>query len=147
MTLNEKLPPEIAGRLADHLGRGAEPRYALSGDLTLDRRYGRSYLTVTDGQIGVCDSDGRVLSLSLVDIKEVKVDELFGGARLVAVTDDGERSLIYYTKAYVPEFATMCRVLNDLTAGREPKLPDEEEHAFCPKCRASIASGPSCWLC
>jgi len=148
MMFSDKIPPEIAERLADHLGHVGEFRYALAGDLTLDRRYGRSYLAVTDGQIGVCDTDGQVLSVPLDEVKEVKVDELFGGARLVAVTEAGERSLIYYTKAYVPEFATMCRVLNDLKAGREPKLPAEPEHAFCPKCGMMLPErGGNCPKC
>jgi len=78
----------------------------------------------------------------------VKVDELFGSCRLVAVTDEGEKRLIYYTKVHVPEFAALCRVINDLIADRTPVVPDEHERALCPKCGAPLPErGESCPLC
>ena len=69
---------------------------------------------------------------------EVEVDELFGSGRLLAVTDGSERSLIVYSKARVPEFAVMSRVINELIKGREPQLPEEDEKAYCTKCGAPL---------
>ena len=134
MKLECKLPEDAAQRLARHLGGPVEPRYCVASDLTLGRRYGHSYLVVSDGRVSVCDSADGVFSLKLAEIEEVKVDELFGGGRLVAKSTDGERTLVYYSKACVPEFSVICRVINDLIKGKIPELPEEEEHAYCQRC-------------
>ena len=148
MDLNCALPDDVSRELADVLGRHGEARYAVASDLTLRREYGTTYLAVGDGRIGVCDSDGQAFSLALDDITEVKVDELFGGGRLVAVTPTGERALVYYTKTCVPEFAVMCRVISDLTAGREPAVPDEDQSAYCKRCGSPLPErGAHCPKC
>ena len=116
MNLNHPLPDIIARKLAERIGGMDRPSYAVPADLTGDGRYGQTWLVMAGGQVAVCDERGPLTTLRLVEIKEVKVDELFGGARLIAETESGEKSLIRYTKACVPEFAAMCRVLNDLIA-------------------------------
>ena len=148
MELNSKLPNDIARELSDHLGPDEAIRYSLASDLTLGRQFGQSYIVLTDTKVAVCDSANNARSLDLADIKEVKVDELFGSCRLIAVTSDGEKNLIYYTKVHVPEFAALARVINDLAGGRPPVLPDEHELAVCPKCGAPLPErGASCPLC
>jgi len=148
MELNSKLPNDIAGELSDHLGPDEAIRYSLASDLTLGRQFGQSYIVVTDTKVAMCDSENHARALDLADIKEVKVDELFGSCRLTAVTSDGEKNLIYYTKVHVPEFAALARVINDLAGGRPPVLPDEHELAVCPKCGAPLPErGASCPLC
>ena len=52
-----------------------------------------------------------------------------GGGRLIAVTGEGERALISYSRVLTPEFAAFCRVLNDLANGRSPEPPEDEERA------------------
>lgn len=148
MNLHCRLPDPVRAALADRLGLRGTPRYAAESDLTLDRRFGQSYLVVADGHIAACDCDGTVHALNLAEIKEVKVDELFGGGRLVAVLPTGERHLIAYTKAHVPAFAAMCRAINDLTHDRTPVLPDEAEHAYCQRCGAPLPErGVHCPKC
>jgi ATP-binding cassette subfamily B protein len=125
-----------------------QPRYALCSDLTLDRKFGISCLVVSDGRIASADITGKVLSFPLSDISEVKVDELFGGGKLVAVLPDGEHNLIFYTRTCVPEFAIMNRILNDLIRGRVPEIPEEEERSYCPRCGAPLPErGENCPLC
>ncbi len=147
----QNVPAEAVERLTAHFreaGVPFAPRYAVASDLTLDRRYGWSYLVVADGRVATCDSSGRVSSIPLADIREAKVDELFAGARLVAVTTDGERHLIHYSKVCVPEFAVMCRVLSDLIQGRTPEMPEEDERAYCRRCGSPLPSrGENCPLC
>ncbi|MCY3022967.1 MAG: ABC transporter ATP-binding protein [Planctomycetota bacterium] len=78
----------------------------------------------------------------------MKVDELFGGARLVAETPEGERHLIYYTKAYVPEFAALSHVINELAKGKEPPSPEQAEPAYCRRCGAPLLErGANCTAC
>ena len=148
MNLNHPLPDNVARRLAEALGKPDAPRYAVPGDMAHDGRYGRSWLIVADGRVAVCDETGPLTALPLAEIKEVKVDELFGGARLVAKTASGDRGLISYTKACVPEFAAMCRVLNDLIAAKTPEVPEEEAHAYCAKCGRPLPErGEHCIHC
>ena len=148
MELKCTIPDDIARTLADSLGWTGERRYSVLSDLTLAGRYGQAALIVTDVDVIVCDSDGRTFSLPLAEINEVKVDELFGGARLVAETANGEKSLVQYTKACVPEFATMCRVINDLASERAPELPEKHERAYCAKCGAPLPErGANCPKC
>jgi len=148
MELKCKLPDEAARVLSERAGVEGDPLYAVAGDLTLRRHYGTSYLVVTERCVAVCDSEGEVVSLDLADIQEVKVDELFGGGRLKVVTSSGERNLVYYSKACVPQFAVMCRVISDLASGRSPEVPEEEEHAYCPKCGSPLPErGAHCPVC
>jgi len=145
------VPQAAASSLEEHFReRGVEfdPQYAVAADLDLQQRYGKSYLVVSDGRVAVCDLSGRVESLSLSEIREVKVDELFGGARLVAVLAEGERRLISYTKVCIPEFSVMSRVLNDLIHGRTPEFPEEDECAYCRRCGAPLPGrGENCPIC
>ena len=138
MELNYPLPESAARRLARHIGDDGARRYCVASDLTRNRRYGRSYLVVSDRHVAVCDDQDGVTSLALDDIDEVTVDELFGGGRLVATTPQGRTDLVHYTKACVPEFAAMCRVINDLAKGHTPEVPDEEESAYCTTCGAPL---------
>jgi ATP-binding cassette subfamily B protein len=148
VNLNHHLPDGIARKLEERVGSLEGPNYVVPGDLASDGRYGERWLVVAGGQVAVCDDHGPLTTLRLAEIKEVKVDELFGGARLVAKTGSGERNLITYTKACVPEFAAMCRVVNDLIAGRTPEVPEEDVHAYCPKCRRPLPErGEHCVHC
>lgn len=148
MKLDHKLPDKEAKRLAELIGQDETVRYSLASDLTLDRRFGKSYIVVTDRQIAVLDHQEPTLTLELANIKEIKVDELFGSGRLIAVTDEGEHRLIFYTKAYVPQFAVLCRVINDILRDRQPKLPEDDDPAYCKKCGAPLPERASnCPIC
>ncbi|MHC5034724.1 MAG: ABC transporter transmembrane domain-containing protein, partial [Planctomycetota bacterium] len=148
MDLSSKLPEETADRVREQRGPDEPIRYCLASDLTLERHFGESHIAVTDSKVAVCDSENHHCTLDLADIDEVKVDELFGSGRLVAVTGDRETALIYYSKVCVPEFAVLCRVINDLATGREPQLPEEHERAYCPRCGAPLpARGENCPVC
>ena len=148
MLLKCNLPAEILQKVLGLLPHGERVRYSLASDLTLDRRFGQSYIVVGDTRVVVCDSTICCRTVDLGDIKEVQADELFGSGRLIAVTTEGTKALIYYSKAYVPEFALLCRVINDLVHGRVPELPDEHEPAYCPKCGSPLPErGASCPKC
>ncbi|MGD2175508.1 MAG: ABC transporter ATP-binding protein [Candidatus Brocadiaceae bacterium] len=148
MYLNCKLPEEVADRLRDQLGDEQPIRYCVGSDLTFERHFGASYLAVTDSQLAVCDSEQHRYTLELSEIREVRMDELFGSGRLVAVTADGEMILIYYSNACVPEFAAISRIINDLVRGRAPRVPEEQEHAYCRRCGAPLPErGAKCPMC
>lgn len=148
MNVNVRLPEPVARALAAHMDITGAPDYCVASDLTLDRRFGASYLVVADGKVGVADETGAAFALDIRSIKEVKVDELFGGGALVAVTPDGDRRLITYTKVPVPEFAVMARAITDLAQGKVPQVPDEYEPAYCHRCGAPLPErGATCPRC
>jgi len=148
MNLKAELPDSAARILAGHMNLDGGPDYCVASDLTLDRRYGQSFLVVSRGKVGVCDDTGRAFALDIEGIKEVKVDELFGGGALVAVTPSGEKHLVTYTKVCVPEFAVMARVISDLAQGKPPRIPEEEEAAYCRRCGAPLPErGTTCPKC
>ncbi|MFH1709324.1 MAG: hypothetical protein ABIF71_15595 [Planctomycetota bacterium] len=102
-------------------------RYALASDLTLERKFGVSHLVITERRIGVCDAERPVRWVGLAGIKELEMDELFGSARLTATGSGGTEVLIYYTKALVPQFGVLYRVVNQELRGLAPVLPEEDE--------------------
>ena len=148
MQLNCTLPDAIRDKLTGLAGPGETIRYSLASDLTLGRQFGESYIVVTDTKVAVCDSESHIEAVPIAAIKEVEVDELFGSGRLIVTTDAGKTVLLYYSKALVPEFAVLCRVISDLSQGRVPELPEDHERAYCPKCGAPLPErGSNCPMC
>jgi len=146
--LNDPLPKRLESKLKPLLMKGEGVLYSLRSDLDTNRCYGERYLVATDRRIAVLDAVSETFTLKLHEISEVKVDELFGGGRLVAVTDRAEKSLITYSKSFVPQFAVFCRVINDLARARKPELPEESEHPYCPRCGAPLPErGAHCPRC
>jgi ATP-binding cassette subfamily B protein len=148
MELQCALTEEAARTLREQLGPDEEIRFCLAGDLTLGRHFGESHIAVGDTRIAVCDSAGDARALDLSAVDEVRVDELFGSGRLVAVVNGEEQALVYYSKVCVPQFAVLGRAINDLIGGRTPKLPDEEERAICERCYSPLPErGATCPRC
>jgi len=148
MKLNDRLPQVLEEMLSATLSADEQVRFSLKSDLTLDRRYGDTYLVVTSKRIFVLDNRQIIRSFFLSEIREIKVDELFSGARLVVVTPADEQVLIYYTKAFVPEFSVLCRLINEILRGRYSLPPDEDEHSYCPKCGMPLPDrGDRCPRC
>ena len=147
MDLKCVLPGDIERKMSTVIG-GEEILYSLASDLTLDREFGKSYIVVTRSTVAVCDASNDARAAAVSEIREVRIDELFGGARLVAVLPGGERSLIYYSKVHVPEFAVLSRVISDMAAGRPVEVPDEQFAAYCAKCGSPLPErGSNCPLC
>ncbi len=148
MKLNDTLPKEYSQTLSRLIKDGEQVRFTLASDLTVDRHFGRSFVVVTDARVVVLDKTRDAFSIAIDQLTEVKIEELFGGAKLVAVTEKGTRILVYYTKARVPEFAVLCRVISDIIKGRAPLLPEEDEPAYCKKCGRPLPErGGNCPVC
>lgn len=120
----------------------AEVRFALAGDLG-------TVVAITAERIAAFRGDQLVISAQLSELKDIKVEELAGGARLMMEDAHGDLlHLATYTRAVVPEFAVFARIANDLRCGRTPILPDELKSAFCPLCAAPLGErGASCTRC
>jgi len=146
------IPDAVRRSLAEKLPEDREVRYAARSDLGADRHFGEHYVIVTADHL-VTAGPGAVLEIvPLSAVKEARVDELFGSARLVAVLDhDGaaaEKQLAYYSKAHVPEFGVLCRAINDIRKDKAPELPETEGAVQCPKCGLPLPErGGRCPAC
>ena len=154
MDLRTPLPQSVLDSLSERLGRDERVNYALKTDLTPDRRFGAGYLIVTQRHIALADESGVVSVLPMDSVKEVRVEEMFSSSCLVAVLDGdhdgsrGEKRLVYYTKAMIPEFGILCRVINDLKRDKLPEIPDSEGPVHCPRCGRPLPErGANCPAC
>ena len=148
MKLHDPLPKELEGVLTAHLAGDESIRYCLRSDLTLNRRFGGSYLIVTNQRVLVLDHSEPMVALALDKIREIEIDELFGSGRLMGITDEGKISLIFYSKAMVPEFAVLCRVINNILRNRDPEIPQEDQPAHCSQCGSPLPDrSEHCPLC
>ena len=125
---------------------GEEPRLVLAADLPTA---GAIVVVATATGLHAFAGDERTAHLPFPGLAKIEVDELAGGARLVAERCDGALVRVAtYTKALVPEFAVFARAANDLRQGRPVLLPEELKPAYCATCGAPLAErGAPCVRC
>ncbi len=145
--LHSPLPDLLLEKMSKNGFTQNPPIFALKSDLTHDRRLGDSFLIITKSHLITAEDDVRE-EFELAAIKNVRVEELFGSSRLVAEMEGGDRHLIYYSKALVPDFGLITRVLNDMLAGKQPELPEQEGPVHCERCgRPLTERGGNCTAC
>ena len=134
--------------LADALPAGFEPQVALLSDLDDQGRFTSAWLGANADRVVALSPDGRPLQIAMADISEVRIDELFGASRLVAVVGDVDHILARYSRNLVAEFGVFARCLDDLRDGRPVVLPNELESATCLTCGAPLPErGGTCSQC
>ncbi|MDR1534754.1 MAG: ABC transporter ATP-binding protein/permease, partial [Planctomycetota bacterium] len=142
------LPAELA-ELAAREAPAGEIRFCQESDLDFAGRIGYSFLVLKGERLLALAAGGAVARLDLGDLREVRIEELAGGARLTAqLRDGGEIRLIRYTRALTPEFGAFCRLLNNLAAGLPAADPEPEAPAICPRCGNPLPErGANCPVC
>lgn len=125
---------------------GEEPHLALAADLPAA---GAVVVVATRAGLHAFAGDERTAHLPFAGLAKIEVDELAGGARLVAERAGGGLVRVAaYTKALVPEFAVFARAANDLRQGRTALLPEELKPAYCAACGAPLSErGAPCVRC
>ncbi|MDR0361750.1 MAG: ABC transporter ATP-binding protein [Planctomycetota bacterium] len=141
----------LPARLSEALDKPETPgevRFSQNSDLRADGAFGVSWLIVKGKRV-IAAGDEPLFSLDLGEIAEVRIVELLGGASLVAdLGNGGERRLVKYTRALIPEFGVFCRVLNNLIEGRPAPVPDPEGGARCARCGRPLPErGAACPAC
>jgi ATP-binding cassette subfamily B protein len=144
LTLNAPVPAGVLGAPPV----GFQATVSVVGDLDEEGRFGPSWVATDGMRVVVLSAHEPQLELPLDRITEVRVDELFGASRLVAVTDGDERRLATFSRNLVSEFAALARALDDLREGREIQLPDKIQRATCERCGAPLPDrGATCPRC
>jgi len=153
-SLNEELPDSIKASLK-RLGLG-EAQVAVSGDITLENRYGRTWLIFTDRYLLVYDpSRGSrpAFKVELDEIKEAEIKSYVGNNALRIVTPERSMEVFRFTNKVKPKIIMAISVLNSniralkgtFIAGTDVST---EKHRRCPKCGRIIppwmATCPAC---
>jgi len=142
------LRASVPAGLADRVPAGFEPHVALVADLDGEGRFGETWVAADDDLLLAVGARDEPVRLPLGALSSVRIDELFGASRLVAVVDGGERVIATYSRNLVGEFAAFARVLDDLREGRPLVLPERVEGASCRTCGAPLPErGATCPRC
>ncbi|MBD8959139.1 MAG: ABC transporter ATP-binding protein [Clostridiales bacterium] len=159
--INKEIPTALldsAQETAKRLGTDDEAlRFIVVCDLDANSHYGTSLLCVTNKRSFVLDEAGGQLAvLPHADVAEAKVRRMYGNARLVAKTKDGDTTeLTRFTYAV----ASLCDMAADYimaVAGGEDEARAlatveatyDKLMLFCPKCgRRLLHPGADCINC
>lgn len=139
-----RVPRDLAGNLPPDF----QPEVSILADLDTDGRGEPTWVGADKSRVITLSPSRSPTTLALADVTDVRVDELFGASRIVAVCDGTEHVLATYSRNLVAEFAVFARALDDLRKGRPVELPEEIERAMCKRCGAPLPErGATCPRC
>lgn len=135
MVNTQTLPPEIR-RLIN--GKSTDVIFSQKSDLTIWQKFGSAYLILTDQELLGTSESSIVAQIPLSSIKEIKMQELVGGGRITADTENGMKHLLYYSNHLVPQFADAVRIINEyIRTGNLIEL-EPQRGTYCPKCNSPL---------
>jgi ATP-binding cassette subfamily B protein len=120
----------------------------LSADLDSYQRFTTVRLALTATRLFTIQHGAQLTVIEVRELTKAVTDELYGSGRLVVHGPAGERTVCYFSRNLVPEFAAMARAINDVIRRHEVVLPDLSESPFCARCHAPLPErGTNCPLC
>ncbi|KMQ52421.1 Lipid A export ATP-binding/permease protein MsbA [Chitinispirillum alkaliphilum] len=129
----EKIPSALQSLVN---GRGII--YYQKSDLDSSRKFGASYLVLTERSLLTVCSGNITAEYPLDQICDIRIDELVGGGRLSVVLKEGTYHLIYYSNHKVPHFADASKYIMDYVNGIATEHPEEQMKTFCAKCQSPM---------
>lgn len=117
---------ELPADLAAEIPAGDQVLYRIATDMNLAALFEPAFLVLTDKHVLGLSKGEAPVCVPLKDIKESRIDEQFGGGRLMVKTEPGEVAIVSYSRDLVPEFAAAGRIIDDLANGRTVVLPELE---------------------
>ena len=155
---NKKLTDEEIAKLEATVGDDEQLLFAVVGDLSLQSRYARCVLVVTDRQIYGFDGtiENGVKTHSFASIKKAWVKRYYGNAILIFSDEEDNRvNFLRFSYREAPLFDSAAGYISAIASGndREEELGNievsfEKQFRFCPKCgRALIRPGAPCMNC
>jgi ATP-binding cassette subfamily B protein len=144
-----KALPAAAREAVERACPGEDVRFICRTDLSPERRYAAGHVVLTASALVVLSENRVVSSTPLAEVREFRTDEFNGGMALVAVPNEGlPVGLAACSRAFVPEFATLRRVLADVRDGVPPHIPDRNPTVYCVTCGRPLSErGASCPKC
>jgi ATP-binding cassette subfamily B protein len=107
-------------------------------DLVDERTFGESYLILLDNKILTISDNQIVKELSINSLTDVKIDELAGGGRISAITEEGIIHLLYYSNNYVPHFSLAVNVIKQYLEKKKIPFYEQFENGYCKKCNSPL---------
>lgn len=164
---NKKLTDEEAAKLEATVSQEETLQFVVVGDLSIQNRYARSVLAVTDKQIYGFDEtfDGGVKTYGYHQVKSAFVKRYYGNAMLVFSVDDADGEAVDFTKTRVnflrfsykeaSLFDAAANFITNVASGADlqeelqaVEAAFEKQFCVCPKCgRALIRPGAPCMNC
>lgn len=152
--INEKLPDII--EVSIRRLRLGKVRVAVSGDINLENKYGKTWLILTSNYLLVYDlkrSSDPVVKVRINDIKEAKVESYIGNNALRIVTSEKNLEVFRFTNKIKPKVLAALKNMNSAVGGSNGLdvigaggLFQEQKR--CPKCGRMIppwmATCPAC---
>ena len=137
--VDPRLQAEIPEALRAQLDPDDEVRFCLKSDMLMGGSFGECFLVMLKESVVVLgDPEGPRL-LGYKEISECEIEEVFGGGRVIAKTDDGPVRLIAFSRNLIPEFTAGARLVDQLSDGKEPVVPELEGAAFSQRAGVPLA--------
>ena len=80
------------------------------------------------------EAPDRVVEVPIAEVREARVHDLVGGARLEVERKHGPPLHCYYSNSLSAKFAEVAGGIQELSKGEDPKLPLELEKTRCEQC-------------
>lgn len=144
MTSIDKLPKSIEIQLTE------QPLFHSVSDLMKDGQFGEQWLVLTEKEISVWGTDGKLVSKLLVsNITDARVVGGVGGGSLLVDTQEGPIIIIRYTASLTSIFGFASKLIGAVAKGEErPTASEKEFPRNCPKCRNPLPEdSQACPVC
>jgi len=101
----------------------------LSTDLDHDLKLGREIVELDESSLSVSRDGTPITEIKLAEIKQARIEEGIGIARLIVETSDGTiRDVAFFTKKKIRQFRALSNIINNHMAGKDvPPILDEDE--------------------
>ena len=112
--------------------------FAQRSDLTISRRFGESFLIMTDKELLSVSDQKIIKEIPLKEIAEVKTDELSGGGRISVLSQGVNYPFLYYSNHYVPIFSDLVNSIASFKKSGEIAKADPKTISICEKCNSPL---------
>jgi ATP-binding cassette subfamily B protein len=112
--------------------------FAQKSDLSISRRFGESFLIMTDKDLLSISDEKIIREIPLGQISEVKTDELSGGGRISVVSEGVHYPFLYYSNHYVPIFSDLVNSITFFKENGEIADTEFKGISICKKCNSPL---------
>lgn len=136
------LPEELDNRVGS-----SKVIISIVSDLGKDLCFKNTHLCLTEKQLFLLE-DGNLSSFEIENVKEAKVEELYGQSRIDLILGEEQIPLVNFSRSLTPEFATTARVITQVAQGKPIEFSEHDGGANCPTCQSPLPQrGSNCPLC
>ncbi len=135
---------EIIGRAL----RGEDILYATVFDISDNGTYTEGMIAVSHTMICVVENGKITNVIKISDIDKLCCGEYTGGGMLEEFSGERRRCIARFSMNYIEKFNTLSEAVNDLIAGNEPVIKEDDTQRVCPKCkRPLVRDAKTCRHC